>query len=55
MSERNGDRARFQKDRKRRLRYRQSIQELVKTLHTQPPTPISQDNKPTARVPGGVK
>ena len=32
MSERNGDRARFQKDRKRKLRRRQRVQQLVKTL-----------------------
>jgi hypothetical protein len=29
MSERNGDRARFQKNRKRKLHYRQSIQALI--------------------------
>ena len=32
MSERNGDRARFQKDRKRKLRRRQRVQQFVKTL-----------------------
>jgi hypothetical protein len=36
MSRRNGDRARFQKDRKRKMLRRQRIQELVKTLHPQP-------------------
>jgi len=36
MSERNGDRARFQKNRKRRLRHRQRIQELAKSLRAQP-------------------
>jgi hypothetical protein len=36
MSERNGDRARFQKDRKRKLRRRQRIQELVKTFRAVP-------------------
>jgi hypothetical protein len=30
MSKRNGDRARFQKDRKRKMRHRQRIQELIK-------------------------
>jgi hypothetical protein len=30
MSERNGDRARFQKDRKRKMRLRQRVQELLK-------------------------
>ena len=29
MSERNGDRARFQKNRKRKLRHRQRIQKLA--------------------------
>lgn len=33
MSERNGDRARFQKERK--LRHRQRIRQLIKTLRTQ--------------------
>jgi hypothetical protein len=32
MSERNGDRARFQTQRKRKLRRRQRIQRLIKTL-----------------------
>jgi hypothetical protein len=32
MSKRNGDRARFQKDRKRKMLRRQRIQALVKTL-----------------------
>jgi hypothetical protein len=32
MSERNGDRARFQKDRKRRLRHRQRIRQFLMTL-----------------------
>jgi hypothetical protein len=32
MSERNGDRARFQKDRKRKMRHRQRMQALVKAL-----------------------
>ena len=36
MSRRNGDRARFQKDRKRKLRHRQRIQALSKTLHAKP-------------------
>ena len=34
MSERNGDRARFQKDRKRKLRHRQRIRALRATLRT---------------------
>ena len=36
MSRRNGDRARFHKDRKRKMLRRQRIQALVKTLHPQP-------------------
>jgi hypothetical protein len=32
MSERNGDRARFQKNRKRKLRHRQRVHALVVTL-----------------------
>ena len=38
MSKRNGDRARFQKNRKRRLHLRMRTQELVKTLRSQPPS-----------------
>jgi hypothetical protein len=45
MSERNGDRARFQKDRKRKLRHRQRIQELAKSLRRQPPTPTAREDK----------
>ena len=48
MSERNGDRARFQKNRKRKLRHRQRVQEFVKALRAQPLTPIGQD-KATGR------
>jgi hypothetical protein len=40
MSARNGDRARFQKDRKRKLRHRQRVQEYLKVLRAQPLTPI---------------
>jgi len=42
MSERNGDRARFQKDRKRKLRHRQRIQEFIKSRRAQPPTATGQ-------------
>jgi hypothetical protein len=34
MSRRNGDRARFQKDRKRKLRHRQRIQALTARVRT---------------------
>jgi hypothetical protein len=40
MSARNGDRARFQKDRKRKLRHRQRVQEYLKVLRAQPLAPI---------------
>jgi hypothetical protein len=43
MSKRNGDRARFQKNRKRRLHLRQRIQELVKASRPQPPAPATDD------------
>ena len=44
MSERNGDRARFQKDRKRKLRHRQRIQALVKALRPRG-QPVDQDKR----------
>jgi hypothetical protein len=37
MSERNGDLARFQKDRKRRLLRREGVQKLAKVLHAKTP------------------
>jgi hypothetical protein len=40
MSARNGDRARFQKDRKRKMRRRQRLHELMKALRAQPPVPV---------------
>jgi hypothetical protein len=41
MSRRNGDRARFQKDRKRKMLRRQRIQELSKAIASaRPPAPI---------------
>ena len=39
MSRRNGDRARFQKDRKRKMLRRQRILALMKTLEPQTPAP----------------
>ena len=36
MSRRNGDRARFQKDRRRKLRHRQNIQKLLKAVAAGP-------------------
>jgi hypothetical protein len=49
MSERNGDRARFQKDRKRKLRHRQRIQAFVKGRRAEPPMPSDQADKATGR------
>jgi hypothetical protein len=49
MSARNGDRARFQKNRKRKLRHRQRIQEFIKTLRAQPVPPSDQDDKASGR------
>lgn len=37
MSERNGDRARFQKDRQRKLRKRQRIQDFLLTIRVRQP------------------
>ena len=48
MSQRNGDRARFQKDRKRKLRRRRRIQQLLKGLRARLLVPIG-----PARVPVG--
>ena len=48
MSERNGDRARFQKNRKRKLRQRQRVQEFFRALRAQPLAPVGQD-KATGR------
>lgn len=41
MSERNGDRARFQKDRKKKLRQRQRMRAVTKPLHAAPPAPLA--------------
>jgi hypothetical protein len=40
MSRRNGDRARFQKERKRKMLRRQRIQTLVAAIRTPAPTPV---------------
>lgn len=40
MSRRNGDRARFQKDRKRKLRHRERIQKLNKAIQARAAAPI---------------
>ena len=43
MSARNGDRARFQKDRKRKMRRRERVQEFVKAQRAQPVAVAGQD------------
>jgi hypothetical protein len=40
MSRRNGDRARFQKDRKRKLRHRERIQKLTKAIQARSLPPV---------------
>jgi hypothetical protein len=40
MSQRNGDRARFQKERKRKLRRRQRTQQLLTALGARTPKPV---------------
>lgn len=46
MSERNGDRARFQKNRKRKLRHRQRVRTLVVAGHAEPAAPPVQKGTP---------
>jgi hypothetical protein len=41
MSRRNGDRARFQKERKRKMLRRQRIQTLVAAIRTPAPAPVA--------------
>lgn len=48
MSARNGDRARFQKNRKRKLLLRQRVQAFLKSRTAQPKTPVV-EAKATAR------
>ena len=43
MSRRNGDRARFQKDRKRKMLKRQRLQALIKVLRERPAVAASSD------------
>ena len=45
VSKRNGDKARFQKDRKRKLRHRERIRQLAKTLHGDSPKLIERAEK----------
>jgi len=49
MSRRNGDRARFQKDRKRKMLRRQRIQELAKTLRPESAKTVEHDDATTRR------
>lgn len=48
MSARNGDRARFQKNRKRKMLLRQRVQAFIKSRTPQPPPPAV-EAKATAR------
>lgn len=41
MSRRNGDRARFHKEQKRKVRHRQRLQELIKAAHTPRPALVA--------------
>jgi uncharacterized membrane protein len=50
MSERNGDRARFQKDRKRKLRHRQRIQALAAALRNRREAVGAADRRAAAGV-----
>jgi len=43
MSRRNGDRARFQKDRKRKMLKRQRLQALIKVLRERPAVAAASD------------
>jgi len=48
MSRRNGDRARFQKDRKRKLRHRERIQKLSKAIRARSLAPVGPSTPGTA-------
>jgi hypothetical protein len=51
MSERNGDRARFQKNRKRKLLHRKSIAKLVTILRERQNASVAPGHaKPTANI-----
>jgi hypothetical protein len=41
MSRRNGDRARFHKEQKRKVRHRQRLQELIKAAQTPRPASVA--------------
>jgi hypothetical protein len=43
ISKRNGDRARFQKERKRKMLRRQRLQELIKVLRGRPALTVGRD------------
>jgi hypothetical protein len=55
MSRRNGDRARFQKDRKRKLRHRQRIQALVQSRAAQKAEPPSERAAATQELGDSVR
>jgi hypothetical protein len=49
MSARNGDRARFQKNRKRRMRLRERLHKLAAEMGVQPLAPVPAVGKAAAR------
>lgn len=51
MSQRNGDRARFQKDRKRKLLRRQRLAQFRQGLQARPPEPV--DGGAAGAAPAG--
>jgi hypothetical protein len=51
MSKRNGDRARFQKDRKRKMRHRERIQALVAGVRKKSGEDASAAAEPPAAIP----
>jgi hypothetical protein len=54
MSQRNGDRARFQKNRKRKLRHRQRIRALVTGLRNRRDAAASADRSVTVAFTDGA-
>lgn len=49
MSERNGDRARFQKNRQRKLRHRQRIRTLMSERHGKAAQPVATGSEAASR------
>jgi hypothetical protein len=55
MSKRNGDRARFQKDRKRKMRHRERIQALVAGVRKKAGEDASGTSEPLAAIPATAR